>query len=66
MRGSPGGSGSCKVGLPGRSPALRAIHPQNTDRPWGHEPRRTGAYLLWLSAVLTRREVMSTIWIMRS
>jgi organic hydroperoxide reductase OsmC/OhrA len=27
---------------------------------------RAGAYLDWLSALLTNREVMLTIWIMRS
>ena len=27
---------------------------------------RAGAYLDWLSALLTKREVMLTIWIMRS
>jgi hypothetical protein len=27
---------------------------------------RAGAYLVWLSALLTKREVMLTIWIIRS
>jgi hypothetical protein len=27
---------------------------------------QAGAYLVWLSALLTKREVMLTIWIIRS